>query len=303
MTTVVLGSGPKAAWARAVLGRLSIGGSDIRAVEGGFSRASLDDVASSPVDALVLVDQVVDVGALAKPSEKVLCDLVRPNAMQFAFAREVAARARCTIQLAPGAPVEEWATALADLTGTSPDAVREHMSGFPGPTTASLNGLPEGPVANVVRGYLAPLSAACATAAPLSLNWQRELFLDGDAPGTMLPAAPEVGGRPRILAYGPYLPLPVGRWSATVYLGFSNEIGRLPFIFEVDAGGSVARGFFEVERGGLFSLSLDFEVAQPLHLVECRLISQDSAIEGQFSLIEVQLDLQPGEAPAGYRAP
>ena len=55
----------------------------------------------------------------------------------------------------------------------------------------------------------------------------------------------------------------------------------------------MARGFFEVERGGIFTLELDFQVTDALHPVELRLISQDSALEGQLALIEVELKQLP----------
>ena len=125
---------------------------------------------------------------------------------------------------------------------------------------------------------------------PLSLTWPGEAFLNGDEPNTPLPPAIEVAGRARILAYGPYLPLPAGAWRATAYLGFSIDIEKLPFILEVDTGSGISRGFFEVDTGGIFTLTLDFQVIDPLHAVELRLISQDSALHGQVSLIEVQLE-------------
>ena len=80
-------------------------------------------------------------------------------------------------------------------------------------------------------------------------------------------------------------------WRATTFLGFSPDIGKMPFILEADSGGSTARGFFEVEYGGIFTLTLDFRVVDPMHPVEMRLISQDSGLEGQVSLIEVELNL------------
>src|SRR6185369_7083055 len=129
--------------------------------------------------------------------------------------------------------------------------------------------------------YLEPLFSAAGRPEPSALAWPREAFLDGDKPGETLPAMIEVAGRARILAYGPYLPLPSGNWRATVFLGFSPDIGKMPFILEADAGGAVARGFFEAERGGIFTLGLDFQVADALHPVEFRLINQDTALEGQ----------------------
>ena len=166
----------------------------------------------------------------------------------------------------------------------------------------------------LLHAYLEPLFAAAGqvaigSATPLGLVWPREAFLDGDAPGETLPATVEVAGRARILAYGPYLPLPAGDWQATAFLGFSPDIGRLPFILEADTGGAVARGFFEVERSGIFTLELDFQVTDALHPVELRLISQDSALEGQLALIEVELKQSPpqlaaeGGGPDGTRSP
>ena len=132
--------------------------------------------------------------------------------------------------------------------------------------------------------YLEPLFAAVGLRGLLMLAWPREAFLDGDAPGETLPATVEVAGRARILAYGPYLPLPTGSWHATAFLGFSPDIGKLPFILEADTGGAVARGFFEVDRGGIFALELDFQVIDP-YSVEMR-PSARSALEGQAALIE-----------------
>ena len=82
----------------------------------------------------------------------------------------------------------------------------------------------------------------------------------------------------------------MGHWRATAFLGFSPDIGKMPFILEADSGGAVVRGFFEVKRGGIFTLDLDFQVDNALHPIEMRLISQDSALEGQVSLIEVALE-------------
>jgi hypothetical protein len=150
-------------------------------------------------------------------------------------------------------------------------------------------GVPQG-AAPLLDSYLSPVWRAAAGGHAPSVAWPREAFLDGDAPGEPLPAVIEVAGRARIVAYGPYLPVPAGAWRATAWVGFSPDIGRLPFILELDSGIAVSRAFFEAERGGIFSLDLDFRVADPLHPLELRLITQDSALEGQAALIEVRLD-------------
>lgn len=143
---------------------------------------------------------------------------------------------------------------------------------------------------SLLRTYLAPLLAAAEQPASIVVAWPRDCFLYGDTPGEELPATVEVAGRGRILAYGPYMPLPSGHWRATAYLGFSADIGSMPFILEADTDVGITRGFFEVKRGGIFTLKLEFEVTDPFHPVEFRFVSQDSALEGLASLIEIELE-------------
>jgi hypothetical protein len=151
---------------------------------------------------------------------------------------------------------------------------------------------------SLLRTYLAPLFAATTHSAQIVVAWPRDCFLYGDAPGETLPPTIEVAGRARILAYGPYMPLPKGHWQATAFLGFSPDIGNLPFILEADTDVGITRGFFEVKQGGIFTLNLDFEVINPFHPVEFRLVSQDSALEGLVSLIEIKLEQLPAQAHA-----
>ena len=207
---------------------------------------------------------------------------MRGEAQRAVFALELTRRAARTLVLS-GGDAQAWVAALATLLAAPRSA---ELAGPCPPPTGS------GTVVTtpLLQTYLQPLFTAAEHPEPFTLVWPREAFLDGDAPGETLPATVEVAGRARILAYGPYLPLPAGRWHATAFLGFSPDIGKLPFILEADTGGAVARGFFEVERGGIFTLALDFQVADALHPVELRLISQDLALEGQLALIEVKLE-------------
>jgi hypothetical protein len=287
MTILLLGTGPRLAWVRSFLEAVraqlpSEAAPEIGIIESPPSRELLA-LAGEEVHTLVLVDHAPCVicpppGALA-PGEA-----VRNEGLRAVFALEVARRAQRTLALS-GNDARGWATSLASIFAPLPaelpcPCLPQGKSGEVTPT----------PLSSI---YLDPLFAAAGHNEPLALAWPRESFLDGDLPGEMLPALVEVAGRARILAYGPYLPLPSGSWRATAFLGFSPDIGKLPFILEADTGGSVARGFFEVERGGIFTLMLDFQVADPLHPVELRLISQDSALEGQLALIEVRLEQPP----------
>jgi hypothetical protein len=119
----------------------------------------------------------------------------------------------------------------------------------------------------------------------------RECFYNGDAPGEPLPQLIEMAGRPRILCYGPYLPLPKGTWELRACLGFSAETAKMPFILEADTTRDIFRGYFEVPNGGLFTTTLDVCVEISSAVLEIRLISQESALEGQCSLLDVELSL------------
>ena len=302
MTILLLGAGPRLAWVRSVLETLrapagaasEIAG--IVVVEDPPTHERLISLTDRPIDALILVDHAPFADG-AVPEAAALVEAVRGEAQRAVFALELSRRAARTLRLSED-DTGTWVADLATLLAVPPPAEGAGSPGWPPWGTFPP---PAGPGTSVatplLQSYLEPLFAAPGQGT-LGLAWPREAFLDGDAPGETLPATVEVAGRARILAYGPYLPLPAGDWHATAFLGFSPDIGRLPFILEADTGGGVARGFFEVERGGIFTLELDFEVTDALHPVELRLISQDSALEGQIALIEVELKQSPPQLPA-----
>ena len=249
----------------------------------------LRNLIADPIDALVLVDHAPFATGGAPLSEALPGDGVRDEARRAIFALELARHASRTLPLA-GNSDAGWQASLAALLGVpaSSDVISDLPSLPPGVTAAEEHS--QALDTPLVAQYLLPLFNAPNHHGPLALAWPRECFLHGDAPNTMLPATVEVAGRGRILAYGPYLPLPAGNWRAKTFLGFSPDIGELPFILEVDSGSRMFRGFFEVDRSGIFTLDLDFQITEPLNPVEMRLISQDSALDGQLSLISVSLE-------------
>jgi hypothetical protein len=254
-------------------------------VTGVATRALLQGLVAEPVDALVLVDHVPFAGG--SPPAGLTPDLppgeiVRDQAQRAILALELAHHAVRTVPLA-GAP-GSWPATLAALLGLPGGLPKDVPGNLPARPQAK-----QGVDVPLTAKYLAPLFAAPMQPGPLALAWSRQCFLDGDAPGSSLPATVEVAGRARIVAYGPYLPLPAGGWKVTACLGFSPDIGKMPFILEIDTGAAVTRGFFEVERGGFYTLDLDVRVVDSFHPIELRLISQESSLEGQVSLIEVTL--------------
>jgi hypothetical protein len=297
MHVVVPGPGPRAEWAVVVLGRLAaVAGRERPLIISECTVAALEALPEDEIETLLLVDHLPSViEPIASVADGVaIGDAIRPHAMRLVLAFELAKKAKRTVALSAATPPEEWLATLTEMVGGPAGTASGDLPSFP---SLSFDPDPaDSPERRAAMTYLQALDAARAKSVGPEMVWPRELFLAGDLPGTILPATVEIAGRPRILAYGPYLPLPTGNWSATAFLGFSREAVRLPFIVEIDTGGNVTRGFFEVDRGGIFSLDLDFEITQPLDLVESRLISQESSLEGQVSLIELTLRraTQPG---------
>jgi hypothetical protein len=143
--------------------------------------------------------------------------------------------------------------------------------------------------------YLEPMRQHLLVGDPLTIIWRPSVFFDGDHPAEPMPAVLELIGRARILCYGPYLPLPVGKWTAKATLGFSQDINGMPFLVEFVTT-DVTRGFFIVQNSGIYSVELTFRVEHSLTPVEVRLISQESALNGQVALIEVEFSYSEGPA-------
>lgn len=237
----------------------------------------LSSLLATPVEVFIVADHR-PVLSLSQGDVLLPADSVRESANRAVFALELARHASRTLELKSD-DTESWGATLATIS-PAPHATME-VEPYRGAPEASMVDTP-------ISSYLVALYNAIEKLELLSVTWPRESFLDGDAPGAVLPATVEVAGRSRILAYGPYLPLPTGDWRVVVLLGFSADIGQLPFMIEVDTGASIARGFFEVSAGGIFTLDMEFQVVEAMHPIEIRLISQDSALEGQVALIEAK---------------
>lgn len=279
MNIVLLRANPRLDWLRSWLAaHYENGLHSSRIIDCPPTKELFLTLASQKIDTLVLVDH--EPFCHGMPTEAAPMEAIRIEAQHASFASELARRAEKVIQMSSLRP-RDCTASMASTTGiVEPPEI-------PSPRDAAV--MTAWPL---MKSYLRPLFQSAKRTSSLSISWPREAFLSGDMPGETLPQLIEVAGRARILAYGPYLPLPAGRWQATSYLGFSVDIEPMPFILEIDSGEAVARGFFEVNRGGLFKLELDFEVVDPLHPLELRLISQDAALEGQAALMEVDMQLQ-----------
>lgn len=292
MKVFLWGSGPAGAWAHAFLDKVSaasVAKSETVVVDGMPPRDTLATLVVEPTDVLVLMLRTPfpNDGTLADASP----DTIRYEAQKAVLAIELARRIPRTLLLRPG-EAAEWPRLICELLAANSSEVLPPADPVPATVSAGDRSAAVSALASLslVRTYLLPLFAAAEHPASIVVAWPRDCFLYGDAPGEGLPATVELAGRARILAYGPYMPLPKGRWRATAYLGFSADVSSMPFILEADTDAGITRGFFEVKQGGIFTLELEFAVTDPFHLVEFRLASQDSALEGLVSLIEIKLD-------------
>ncbi len=292
MKIFLLGRGPAGLWTHAFLDEvssLSAAKPEIVVVDELAPHDILAALDVAPADALILAQQApfTNDDALADVST----DTLRHEAQKAILAIELARRFPQALLLRQ-AEAAEWPQLIAGLLGVNSPEVVPHAEPVPVGALAEDGSaeLSASPSSSLLRSYLAPLLAAVEHPASIVVAWPRDCFLYGDAPGESLPATVEIAGRGRILAYGPYMPLPSGRWRATAYLGFSADIGNMPFILEADTDAGITRGFFEVKQGGIFTLELEFEVVNAFHPVEFRLVSQDSALEGLASLIEIRLE-------------
>lgn len=294
MRVFLWGGGPAWAWTRALLDKVSAASATKLEIVVGDGMALHDVLAAlvvEPTDVLILT-QHAPFASDGAPAD-ISIDRVRHEAQTAILALELVRRIPRTLLLRP-MEAAAWPQQIAEVLRANPSDVLVHAEPLPTEAIAG-DGSAASPALllatpSLLRAYLAPLCTAVEHPASIVLAWPRDCFLYGDAPGESLPATVEVAGRGRILAYGPYMPLPKGRWRATAYLGFSADIGSMPFILEADTDAGITRGFFEVKGGGIFTLELDFEVTNPFHPVEFRLVSQDSALEGLASLIEIRLE-------------
>ena len=152
--------------------------------------------------------------------------------------------------------------------------------------------LPPDASPDTIDGCLAPLLHGAQLKVPLSLRWPREVFISGDQPGMPLPVTIEIAGGARVLSYGPYFPLPTGKWRVVPMIGFSRQVGRMPFLIEVVCESIIHRAYFEAQHAGIYSMPFELELnSDRMGIpVEIRLVIQDAALEGAIALIEVGLE-------------
>ncbi|MGE3916678.1 MAG: hypothetical protein AB7F78_13360 [Hyphomicrobiaceae bacterium] len=203
-------------------------------------------------------------GALAMPLESLIAGLVAhlglpPDpAHQAAALRELGTR--------PGRPAT-----IAGLLGDAPPPAE------PGLGQTSL------------AGYHALLLGAPA----MRFDWPAEIFLGARPHGEPL-AGPisMIGGR-RCIAFGPYLHLPAGRWTATVEFEVMDNVSGNALKVDIFTDRILEEVTSPLPREGRFRCAVTFTVDEPRLPLQVRLFVEEGAIEGRFVLYGVTVERAP----------
>lgn len=166
---------------------------------------------------------------------------------------------------------------LAHL-GLSPAAADVWEPPAPPPQTA---------IAADTRAIIEPAFAYGATCQRMSVTWPRHRLFWGDSPGNPLPRILDLTGPSRILAYGPYLALPPGRWTMTAVIALSPSSRGAILALGLYNSNELGRIVFTAESPGLFKATVPVVVDSPRNNLEIRLVSERGAIEGTIGIDDI----------------
>jgi hypothetical protein len=151
------------------------------------------------------------------------------------------------------------------------------------PAAASISDEYRKTIATIVM----PAFAYARTGARLPVTWPRSCLYWGDSPGEALPRVLDLTGPSRILAYGPYLALPPGRWTMTTTLALSPASRGAVLSLGLYGAADLGRFEFQVDGPGLFKASIPVTVVSPREPLEIRLVTERGAIEGTIGIDEI----------------
>lgn len=140
-------------------------------------------------------------------------------------------------------------------------------------------------IGQVAKSYL-PISEGRSAE---SMLWPREAFFDPTAENRIVLPNVDLIGPSRALLYGPYLHLPRGLWRALFGIEVSDASSNALTVDVALNGAPIKIGRINLPGRGRFEFSLDFEIEEPRHFVEFRIVLLNGAIEGKVSLSGVSL--------------
>ncbi len=197
-----------------------------------------------------------------------------------------------------------------DLTNDQIDAVVTAVSRAAGPQATLEEALAArgGDYARPVRGggavafgemdfvavqAIEPLIAMARGSTVRPVVWPTAVFRFGDRPDQPPPRQADIGGPPRNLFYGPYLYLPPARYRAEISLGFSEEVGDIPFSLEFHSSGPLAHARIDKRRADDYRGHCLIDHVDCTASVEIRLRNTKGIKKGRLSLVELTFFVEP----------
>jgi hypothetical protein len=262
---------------------------------------------------VLFVDNFDDVVAYVRRSrEMTLNDSIRLASRSFC-ALEPLIRSDLVLKLDARTYARSLGEILADiaaffgtgLTQASREQVASSLSPEGGRTSlfaylsktfphATLPGNAAQQMAIAERSLVAQLSrqySAIANGRSLDhMDWPISLFMDSASPDSLFSGRIELLGPARFLAYGPYLHLTPGKWSADVVFGVQENHSGNQLYADIYCGDILSVVTTPLPASGTYKLQISFEITNPLEPVQVRFQTLSGAIEGviTFNRIEVR---------------
>jgi hypothetical protein len=142
----------------------------------------------------------------------------------------------------------------------------------------------------LIEAVVAPAFAYGRSGSRVPTTWPRDCLFWGDSPGEMLPRVLDLTGPSRILAYGPYLALPPGRWTMSTTIAFSPASRGAILSLTLHGATELGRIEFTVAGPGLFKASVPVTVPSPREQLEIRLVTERGAIEGTIGIDHIAFE-------------
>lgn len=143
-------------------------------------------------------------------------------------------------------------------------------------------------VDTMTRAALSGYGRAFAGGTLDSIVATREMFVGTEPSGAPLGASVDLTGRPRMLAFGPYIAAPKGAWTLRLTLAFSSGVDGQPFAVDILGGrrgvaSQLGRTSFQAIEGAQI-VQANFSNPDPDALLQFRLFSERALFDGQASI-------------------
>jgi hypothetical protein len=241
--------------------RLSDGFSDQAAVRlASQSYAALHDLALAPTALLLRGDR----------TNQLLHDVVRKIVTHYRIqvdSRQLQAATRAIC----GSAVDPSMARLSDI-------LAEKVVPVPSAKLAKIN-------TSALGGYLDLLDSRPA----IGFRWPAELFQRGDCPNDFVEGAESLVGGQRILAFGPYMCLPSGRWVATPTFRIWDNVGGTRLRFDIHTDRIITEHEVPISQTGTFRIDLPFQIADHRLAIQVRVFNWEGSIAGEFQLEQVDI--------------